>query len=1048
MSIPDNKDKIITRLQKSGEATLLTAEQITAYCKQHNISHSTDFSAVTTAPDGRSLKETFLQAYTMAPLPPSTLKEKGARAVIVFESKKFENPKGPIGANHGEVVAAIAEITGKSLNSDVEVIYIHASINPNYRRQFEAEADEQITQLMKHQGAAVIHTSLGWDDEKLGFGSTVTEEQSQLMRDIAAFVTDSAGNDGKHGWNGTYVPIQKHNAVSHFPPLVVHVGAVAAGPDGSYQVEGYSSANGPSLVAPLHKEVMLNWGKPEKILENITGVSAASPVMSGMFAALNARYGAYIPREYILYAALATAEPVDTVSADTPKTPQARELQRITNAAGLSFEPEYSGFGAPDPYKADKLLAAMVAKAQDKPKLLSVPEESSIDLSTEAGAHVKAPNGKFTYEIEAKAGTVLKNELWVDFQKLISPVELTSPSGTTIPVHLSRHLNKNRVGATSFGLATTHAFAGEEQQGKWTITSEQPIATLRMYTTHFKSQDLIREVDVNTALESPTPDLSNARNLRELLANDDLWVNRIKHTPMQMQRGLSMQGNKFDLSSDEAILSALQELPHALTERTRAHNPIAYADDANPGWLVEKQGHAISRKIMEEDTPELRQERIGAYLEAARIYEERGEVFQLANVLSLAAQAYRSYPSFTLPDGKHAPEEAIALFQKAIALHEVQGNWDHAYRDTDMMYGAVTDSIRSYKRTGPEEKVQELFSLLEQVQDNAVAFSSRMQGTPDPRAHRVEEGEAGFSSTDPIGTDNVSQCLTLFVQEPVSKRTGVVHIDYENNLTTLRDFFSQFPSQPLQARVVGARFDQDPRSAENISNIMRAIRNRRVDIISADVWGGDSGPSAAVVDPQSFEIREAVPTRENPNRHISNAITLFSRQNKPILTDFDLDVSTERAPTLMPEGTAALLRQYYIGKDAEEIDAWMYDQKIQDRALMSHHIEGMLEAYSLAHAPLVKALEDSVREWREEGVMVSDNTFAQARAAIDNADIYLGTHAAEFNWAVVDAIKSKLLYEGQGSQVEVDPTALTELKLSPNTYSAFRQKEARNTGRG
>ena len=313
-----------SRLETAESAILNTDIDVLTYCNQRGIPVGLDFKKIATGGDLDSFLA-FCGRYRLTPVPQNGLKEPGASLILVMETK--------MNRNHGEVVAAIADEVGQSLSPRVRTAYIHASINPNYRATFEREMKDKVSELLENQGAAVIHTSIGWDDLDLVMGSDSAMSQKEHLSNIAAFVVDSAGNDGWFGIDGKGAPHQKHNAVSHYPPLVVHVGAVGIAEGGKPIVDGYSSANGPACVAPVYGSIMVNWADGEKKAP-VIGTSAAAPYVSGGLGALNAEYGKYLTREQMLYAVLMTCQKVDTVGAWEKKTPKALTLEYQQNAKG------------------------------------------------------------------------------------------------------------------------------------------------------------------------------------------------------------------------------------------------------------------------------------------------------------------------------------------------------------------------------------------------------------------------------------------------------------------------------------------------------------------------------------------------------------------------------------------------------------------------------------------------------------------------------------------------------------------------------------------
>ena len=429
---------------------------------------------------------------------------------------------------HGDMVASIADRVGSTLASGVGAIYVHASLNPHYRSKYEQALLEPVRRLTENQGISVINTSMGWDDENLSFRAGLEDEERGLWN-IAAFVIDSAGNDGRYGEKGDFdFAEQKHNAVSHAPPLTVHVGAAATGADGKWHVEGYSSGNSPTLVAPVFPNHAAIWD-PSRKPEVLTGTSSAAPYASGVLAALDRRYGQYLTREQILYALMATCERVEDVSPYEKKTPEHKTLNYVTNKSGLAYNPEYAGFGLIQPYAADKLLSQMVALTQQNPQSITLPEEEAVPVDMPPVlTQTKNDRGLYSYDIEMPPGLVLKTTLDMEFAGEFGEVSVVSPSGTRLPLVRS-WLKKVPPGSVPdlFSISTSHGWAGEPLGGTWRVESTEPIIKLQMNQHHFKQNDIVGQLNIPKLLTTPTPSLANAKPLDALQPGREAL--RVKH---------------------------------------------------------------------------------------------------------------------------------------------------------------------------------------------------------------------------------------------------------------------------------------------------------------------------------------------------------------------------------------------------------------------------------------------------------------------------------------------------------------------------------------
>ena len=499
-----------SRLERSSNALLRSREAVIAYCQEHQIPYATSADFHDKIFPNPAVRDDFVRAYYMQPFAPLGL-EPGASTILVFEAKEPPHLNDGVIKYHGEVASAVAEQIGSSLEPGVDALYIAANANPNYRKSFQENLGGAVTNLIEDQGVPVIIHSLGWSDLELNFDEGRPDQDAHFWR-VTAFVVDSAGNGGQ---------FQKHNIISHAPPLVVHVGA-AIWQGHRWCIEGYSSANSPTFLAPVAANASIVW-RQDGPLEKITGTSVAGPYSGGVLAALNRRYGAYLTREQILYAVMATCIPITQVNPFEKHTPKATTIAYKRNAAGLRYNAEYGGFGLIDPHLADHVWGHMVALTQNKPAGITIPTEERVKIVTNGKGKIKGADGLYHYKVRMPAGLCLKTTLEVEFYDKFGDIQLQSPSGTKFPMVLSRSVKKG----TSFGLSTSHAWTGENLEGTWPITSTAPIKQLRLNQHHFMPGDIIHQLDVDALLTQSVPDLSHAIPMRNF--GPEHSISRILH---------------------------------------------------------------------------------------------------------------------------------------------------------------------------------------------------------------------------------------------------------------------------------------------------------------------------------------------------------------------------------------------------------------------------------------------------------------------------------------------------------------------------------------
>lgn len=982
-----------SRLQRSYKARLRNVADIREFCDSEGIPYETDFHSITQPTE--EIRQDFSNAYALEAFPPSDLPEHGASTLMAFERKTNER-------HHGEMVTAVGERVGRNLEPGVEAIYIKSALNPAYREAFEKPLVRPVKHLIENQGIPVMHTSIGWSDSALDFKGLA--DQSDDLWKVTAFVTDSAGNEGYKGPDGEFEgPYQKHNSVSHAPPLVVHVGAAARREDGVWRVEGYSSANSPTFVAPVAPQNRALWDK-EKGPGSLIGTSLAAPYAGGVLAALNRRYGLYLTREQILYALIATCEPVSSVAAFRPHTPTQKELTYMTNAKGLAYNPEYAGFGLIQPYKAEALLAQMVALTQKDSHSITVPIEDRIKVEIpENIPQSKDESGLYSYNVNMPKGIALKTTLDIEFAHAHGQVWLTSPSGTRIPLVMSRQLKYddamgkwNVIQGNLFSLSTTHAWAGESLQGVWKVESTEPFKQMQLNQHHFMARDIVAQLNIAELLTADRPPLHNAKRLTELTHEHEHWR---KARSFEFS-GMTLGGEAPHFESFDSIVSQLHALPSAFKERNRIHTDQDYSIDTQ---TVAGEQDMAGRHANSIDS------RVHHYLLAAEAYAHEGKDFEAATMQSLAARQLLFYIPPYIDDRYIPAMQAVDLLERSISLHKNTGALDLAYYDCCNLYTAYSRIRLHGDAIGDADMANNAGLAMQLQRQEARALWQAYFGGGDPSAHRIEEGEMGFSDHERIGTDNVSQCLTIIARDPVTLKTGLVHLDHQANIRTLDTFFEHFGQHRLQVRLIGALHLEDHQSKENIERVTRYLADKNLDIISADILGGPAGPAAMVVDPHNFEVSERVPTKSTINAAIGNATLLFTKPSKPLVRQFDFTQSKQRAPIYLSSEALERIRTRYLPKNEAELEQYFADRSrnFSDRPMVIDHLQALLFAYRKEWEALEQTLNETLQEQGADQAQ-SD----KARAALSRHGFYVGENAREANQPIHQWISDELMKNG------------------------------------
>jgi hypothetical protein len=484
-------------------------------------------------------------------------------------------------------------------------------------------------------------------------------------------------------------------------------------------------------------------------------------------------------------------------------------------------------------------------------------------------------------------------------------------------------------------------------------------------------------------------------------------------------------------------VSAFATNNKAISERTRTITHISYpcneAELSAIQMVNQDDWHLLPNDFQEKTLAEFER--------AAEGHRQNGNLLAEANIYSMAAQAARRRIGLTDSEGRLNSAVAVELMEKAIVIHEKQGHKDFMFRDGDILYGSICATVESLRQLGALEQVPQYYEKLKPLREKMAEIYTSMQGAADATAHRIEQGEMGFSADKPIGTDNVSQCVVLMLHDPVSKKTGLAHVDIESDKKSLDLMFKRMPKNQLQARIIGARFDTDMDSHINLEGVIDFLRSRDVDLLSADILNYH-GPSAMVVDPKTFEVKEAVPEGHNVNRQLSNALHLFAGLEKDVHLSFDFTISPERAPLLLNRAAVAKLRDEFLGKDDVEIDAQLRFNNTFERSVVSHNIMALRDEYLKQLGVVEAALNERMQQVSEGGVTLSADAKAQALEWVMQVPMHVGANAEAANQPLIEYINTRL-FNVVGQEAVVNVGEMEKVKFARQPFSVIEQQTQR-----
>jgi chemotaxis receptor (MCP) glutamine deamidase CheD len=499
-------------------------------------------------------------------------------------------------------------------------------------------------------------------------------------------------------------------------------------------------------------------------------------------------------------------------------------------------------------------------------------------------------------------------------------------------------------------------------------------------------------------------------------------------------------GNADDF---DAAIEALGKLPSGFSSRN-INTSIVYKSD---------EAAERNRSGMAAYT-HWRQSKDSTFLETAAEHFQRAmEISADADDPTAMAQVSLNYAlTQTL---MNRPKLAIPAFETAIKIYDRHPYSDQLYRSLGGLYGAIFALSREKSIAGHSVEAERLRSQLPPLRKRSLELLYVPRGESyDYDAYRVEQGEIGFSADRKIGTDNVKDCVCVIIHDPITKKTALAHVDSFTDVQSLEEVFKRLPNHAfLKAKLIGARFtpgseknhiEQDAR--KNLQKVVQFLEEKQVEILSAAILDSDQ-PTSVVVDPVSFELEERSPGMPNPNRDIANAKAAIENSGKSLQVAFDLTVSDQCAPILLPRQAVSNLHRFFTRKSAEEI----YDHFINiannypDEQLpgMVERIIDLTQAYRRSLRELQEKFDEKHAELRRNGIRVPTTTQTEILDALERCPVHIGEGANSGNKALMDFIENRL-FTVEGKTLTTDIDGLGSFAFPSQPYETIEAKHGTN----
>ena len=440
-----------------------------------------------------------------------------------------------------------------------------------------------------------------------------------------------------------------------------------------------------------------------------------------------------------------------------------------------------------------------------------------------------------------------------------------------------------------------------------------------------------------------------------------------------------------------------------------------------------------------------------------------------------------------------ARQLAIDYYQNAAMVYQRLGHIDQAYwllGEAHDIACRQVDSLEKYNAR--QEAIDNAREQLRSLRKRSMDARWIPNNEPvDESAIRVEQGEAGFSRSTPIGTCNIHECISIVVMDPDTNDTSVTHFDFTTNAADVEAVLENVRpppvspnAKPLKVFLFGAEdySESEEYAFEHFLNIQRSVRaqvnlrkvteallGKNVEIVSADVLSA-SQVESIVAYPETQTVRQAVPGIFDRNAQLRFAsLSTFnvseSTARSRLNFAFDVRTSQTRGPVFLNLNSVQQLLEK--GKTEKDIYAWFRNCTQTEKQYLPTAVECsvlLVEGHREAVESLVTHMHACVKKQHQKikkydsAIQCPPFDFEKARQAIETFAIHIGDGAdaanqaifrlidvmvatpnkfikitrpapsqAEFNWDALHALKNS----NQMMRPPTEEPPLTDLPQSP-----------------
>lgn len=479
-----------------------------------------------------------------------------------------------------------------------------------------------------------------------------------------------------------------------------------------------------------------------------------------------------------------------------------------------------------------------------------------------------------------------------------------------------------------------------------------------------------------------------------------------------------INGEAITTNDIQGILSQVRQLPGGFTERTARRTDDSVYRQSEAYHLANK-GSDILAEWQAKKAPALLNSAAHHYREALKAAESSGDKL----IQSITAGRYAE----AAPTIEGNINAAIRYLTDAVVLAEEYGAKDFASQYASRLHEIIFMKVKY----GIEHDVApgQLNPWIKVLRDArwraATMFRNQYGEAVDVDAFRVEQGEVGFSKGHKIGTDFLVQCVCPIIRNPKTGLTAFAHIDHGTDIASLDHVLErlgyQHTGDPLQIRLVGGNAEAHQEgqlqaeflrsvAGHNIFSLMAYLREKNIDIISSDIMEKDQ-PSAVVVDPQTFDLMEAIPGRVNPDFFLAQGRAMLSAPGKPLHHVFDLSRSANRTPVLVTEQLAESLNAL-ADLPIHSVYAMFTQEGEQAGGLVAERVqsvESLVDDYRKSVNHILQHVGIRIRELQAHGVSFDTQVVQSMIDAVASRSVYVGENADKANAGLIDFVRKEFI---------------------------------------